>query len=49
MDRIIGYLQKEHKLVKEGYYIGSMTAIGSGPGVALGAARDRFSFVSFLP
>ena len=38
MSRITGHLQKQHKLVTEGYYTGIMTAMGSAVGVTLGAA-----------
>jgi len=35
---IVKHLQKQHKLVSEGYYIGIGLAIGVGIGTALGAA-----------
>jgi len=38
---IIGHLQREHKLVTEGYYTGLGIAIGSGLGVAIGTAMDN--------
>ena len=41
MNKVIGHLQRQHKLVTEGYYIGVFMAIGSGLGVALGAAMDE--------
>lgn len=41
MDKIIEHLQKQHKLVKEGYYIGITMVIGSVAGVALGTALDN--------
>jgi hypothetical protein len=34
---IIKHLQKQHKLVREGYYMGIWTAIGTAIGVAIGA------------
>ena len=40
MNSIVGHLQKQHKLVTEGYYIGLGVAIGSGIGVAIGVAMD---------
>ena len=42
VDRITNHLQKQHKLVNEGYYMGIGIAIGSGIGVALGAILDQF-------
>jgi len=39
---ITNHLQKQHKLVSEGYYAGIGIAIGSGIGVALGAVLDQF-------
>lgn len=39
--RIVGHLQKQHKLVTEGYYMGIGVAIGTGIGVALGIAMDE--------
>ena len=41
IDRITNHLQKQHKLVNEGYYMGIGIAIGSGIGVALGVALER--------
>ena len=41
INSIIKHLQKQHKLVTEGYYIGIGTAIGSGIGVAIGAGSDN--------
>jgi len=41
LNSIIGHLQKQHKIVTEGYYMGIGIAIGSGFGVALGAATDN--------
>jgi len=35
---IVKHLQKQHKLVTEGYYMGIGLAIGAAIGVALGAA-----------
>lgn len=42
MDKITNHLQKQHKLVNEGYYMGIGIAIGSGIGVALGATLEQF-------
>ncbi len=41
LNKIIKHLQKQHKLVREGYYIGIWIAIGTGIGVAIGAATDN--------
>jgi len=41
INRIIGHLRRHHKLVTEGYYIGIFMALGSGIGIALGAAMDN--------
>jgi hypothetical protein len=41
MNQIIGHLQRQHKLVTEGYYIGICMVIGSGIGVAFGAVMDN--------
>lgn len=41
VDKVSNHLQKQHKLVKEGYYTGLGISIGSGLGVALGAAMPR--------
>lgn len=41
INRLIGHLQRQHKLVTEGYYIGICMAVGSGIGVALGSAMDN--------
>jgi hypothetical protein len=41
IDKIANHLQKQHKLVNEGYYIGIGMAIGSGIGVALGAVLEQ--------
>ena len=38
---IIKHLQKQHKLVSEGYYIGIWMAIGTATGVAIGAGSDN--------
>ncbi|MCD6299628.1 MAG: glycine zipper family protein [Dehalococcoidales bacterium] len=38
---ITKHLQKQHKLVTKGQYIGTGMAIGAGTGVALGAALDN--------
>ncbi len=40
IDTIVSHLQKQHKLVAEGYYTGIAIAIGAGVGAALGAATD---------
>ena len=40
INRMIGHLRKQHKLVTEGYYMGIGMVFGSGIGVALGAAMD---------
>ncbi|MFC2038834.1 hypothetical protein ACFLUG_03585 [Chloroflexota bacterium] len=41
LNSIIKHLQKEHKLITEGYYMGVWMALGSGIGVALGAVMDQ--------
>jgi hypothetical protein len=41
MNKIIGHLQKQHKLVNAGQYMGIGVAIGAGSGVALGAAMNE--------
>ena len=41
INQIIVHLQRQHKLVPEGYYMSMGIAIGSGIGVALGAAMDN--------
>jgi hypothetical protein len=41
MNSITGHLQRQHKLVTEGYYTGICMAIGSGIGVAIGAGTDN--------
>jgi len=41
LNRIIGHLQRNHKLVTEGYYTGICMAIGSGLGVAIDIALDN--------
>lgn len=40
INRMIGHLRKQHKLVTNGYYMGIGMVFGSGIGVALGAAMD---------
>ncbi|MFC2071438.1 hypothetical protein ACFLUU_01785 [Chloroflexota bacterium] len=40
INRMIGHLRKQHKLVTKGYYMGIGVAIGTGISVALGAAMD---------
>ncbi|MFC1912045.1 hypothetical protein ACFLXG_02675 [Chloroflexota bacterium] len=42
INRIIGHLQKQHKLVTKGYYMGIGMVFGSAIGVTLGAAMDFF-------
>jgi hypothetical protein len=41
INKITRHLQKQHKLVDEGYYMGIGMAIGSGVGVALGVALEQ--------
>ena len=41
LNRIIGHLQKQHKLVTEGYYMGIVMAIGTSFGVTIGAVTDN--------
>ena len=41
INNIIKHLQKQHKLVTEGQYMGMWTAVGSGIGVAIGAGLDN--------
>jgi len=41
INNIIKHLQKQHKLVSEGHYIGIGMAIGMGIGAALGAILDN--------
>ena len=41
INNIIKHLQKQHKLVSEGHYIGIGMAIGVGIGTAIGAALDN--------
>ncbi len=41
INNIIKHLQKQHKLVREGQYMGIGLAIGIGIGTALGAALDN--------
>lgn len=41
LNGIVGHLQKQHRLVTEGYYAGMGLAIGSGLGVAIGAAMKN--------
>jgi hypothetical protein len=41
LNGIIGHLQKQHKLVTEGYYMSIGIAMGSGFGVAMGTATDN--------
>ncbi|MFC1978201.1 hypothetical protein ACFLWS_08105 [Chloroflexota bacterium] len=40
INRMIGHLRKQHKLVTEGYYMGIVMVFGSAIGVALGAVTD---------
>ena len=41
LNSIIKHLQKEHKLVTEGHYMGIGMAIGTGIGTAIGAGTDN--------
>ena len=41
LNKVTGHLQKQHKLVTEGYYAALCMALGSGLGVAIGAAMDN--------
>jgi len=41
ISRVVGHLQKHHKLVNEGQYMGIGMSIGTGIGVALGAITDN--------
>jgi hypothetical protein len=41
LNNIIKHLQKEHKLVTEGHYMGIGMAIGTGIGTAIGAGTDN--------
>jgi hypothetical protein len=41
MDNITNHLEKQHKLVKEGYYLAICIAIGTALGVGLGAAFEQ--------
>jgi len=41
INSIVSHLQKQHKLVTEGYYMGIGMTIGSGIGVSLGAAMEN--------
>lgn len=43
INRILGHLQRHHKLVTEGYYTGICMALGAGIGIALGTATDYIS------
>jgi hypothetical protein len=40
LNKVIGHLQRQHKLVTEGYYMTLFMALGSGLGVAIGAGID---------
>jgi len=42
INKMVGHLQKQHKLVTKGYYMGIGMIFGSAIGVALGAATDNF-------
>jgi hypothetical protein len=44
INRIIGHLRKQHKLVTNGYYMGIGVAIGTALGVALGAVWDGIGY-----
>ena len=41
INNMVKHLQKEHKLVTEGYYMGIGVAIGIGVGTALGAVTEK--------
>ncbi|MFC2069082.1 glycine zipper family protein [Chloroflexota bacterium] len=41
INKVIGHLQRQHKLVNEGQYMAIGVAIGTGIGVALGATMDE--------
>jgi len=41
LNTVTKHLQKQHKLVTKGYYMGICMAIGSGVGVALSAGLDK--------
>ncbi|MFC1943420.1 hypothetical protein ACFLWO_02430 [Chloroflexota bacterium] len=41
INNMVKHLQKQHKLVSEGQYVGIGLAIGAGIGTALGAALDN--------
>jgi len=41
LNKIIGHLQKQHKLVTEGYYMSIGIAMGCGIGVPIGVASDN--------
>ena len=41
IDKVTNHLQKQHKLVNEGFYLGIGISLGSGIGVALGAALEQ--------
>ncbi|MFC1992096.1 hypothetical protein ACFLVC_05195 [Chloroflexota bacterium] len=43
INSMIGHLQKQHKLVTEGYYMGIGMVFGSGIGVALGVAMPSIA------
>ena len=40
INKVMGHLQRQHKLVTEGYYMGLCMALSSGLGLAIGAAMD---------
>jgi hypothetical protein len=42
MGKVTNHLQKQHKLINEGYYMSIGIAIGSGIGVALGTILEQF-------
>ena len=44
LNTITGHLQKQHKLVTKGHYMGICMAIGSGIGVTLSAGLDKTAF-----
>ena len=42
LKQTVRHLQKQHKLVPKGYYVGICMSIGTAIGVAIGAAIDSF-------
>jgi hypothetical protein len=41
INRITGHLQKKHKLITEGYFLGIGMALGTAIGVAIGSSFDN--------